>query len=212
MCAANYGPNEDPALPVANTPWDDHIVAKYRHVLHYRDLYQQKLAFVRGFLKTTGRLSVHEGKEFFKTTKDGSAYYNEGADGRCAAYDPFNRMADALPNDPLEGAHVYTIQPVEYGKCASCGTFEKRFMTGEELTVRDMLVCQSNDWNRVKQYYIQGIKGLLVVYNREVVFQMRYIGLRNHALTMALLVVVLAVIFFTVRTPHTRECCVTEVT
>ena len=87
---------------------------------------------------------------------------------RCAAYDPFNRMSSASVSDPVEGAHVYTIQPVEFGRCASCGAFEKRFLTGEELTVRDMLVCQSNDWDMVKQYYIQGIKGLLTVYNREV--------------------------------------------
>ena len=203
MCPVSYGPNEDPALPVANSPWSSEAFQRYRHTLHFRDLFQQKLAFVRGYLKATGRLDVWKDKGFMKTVEDGAAYYNEGADGRCAAYDPFNRMEDAQPNDPLLGAHVYTIQPVEYGRCAACGAFEKRFLTGEELTVRDMLVCQSNDWNRVKQYYIQGIKGLLVVYNREVRYQMRSIGLRNHALTMALLSVVLCIIFFTART-HCR--------
>ena len=39
----------------------------------------------------------------------------------------------------------------------------------------DYVVCNENDWNKVKVYYVQGIKGLLVVYNREIALQ----ALRN---------------------------------
>ena len=57
------------------------------------------------------------------------------------------------------------------GRCGSCSTAEKTFLTGEELTVRGKVVCLENNWNMVKQYYVQGIKGLLVVYAREIVIQ-----------------------------------------
>ena len=98
-------------------------------------------------------------------TRDAAQYYDEGASGRCAAYDPFNKISEA---SELVDAHKYTIQPLEIGKCGSCSTAEKKFLTGEELSVRGKVVCLQNDFNLVKMYYVQGIKGLLAVYSREV--------------------------------------------
>ena len=104
-------------VALQSSGWDEEEFLKYRHVLHYRDLYQQKLAYVRGFLEAVGRLEVWEGRNlgFLTTTVDANQYYDEGSAGRCAAYDPFNRFGDAV----LVGAnHRYTIQPLEFGRCA----------------------------------------------------------------------------------------------
>jgi len=52
-------------------------------------------------------------------------------------------------------AHKYTILPLEFGKCGGCN---KKFLTGDKLTVLDYVVCNENDWAKVKVYYVQGIK------------------------------------------------------
>ena len=75
---------------------------------------------------------------------------------------------------------------------------EKVFLTGEELTVQGKIVCSQNDWNLVKQYYVQGIKGLLVVYNREVARTKRINLARNLALTGAVSGVTLAAFVYLV--------------
>ena len=90
-------------------------------------------------------------------TRDAAQYYDEGADGRCSAYDPFNKMS--LAND-VRASHRYTILPLEFGRCGSCSSAEKEFLTGEELTIQGQTVCNLNDWNAVKLYYVQGIKGV----------------------------------------------------
>merc|ERR1719174_395384 len=82
-------------------------------------------------------------------------------------------------------AHRYTIQSLEFGRCGSCSSAEKEFLTGEELTVQGKSVCSLNDWNKVKMYYVQGIKGLLTVYNREVARTKRINLARNLAPTSA---------------------------
>ena len=102
------------------------------------------------------------------------------ASGRCAAYDPFNAV-DAS-GTTATNAHKYTILPLEFGLCGGCN---KKFITGEELTILDYVVCNQNDWNKVKQYYIQGIKGLMVVYNREIATQKAQKATRNHLMTLA---------------------------
>eukprot|EP00966_Prymnesium_polylepis_P290417 6708415-Prymnesium_polylepis.1 len=134
---------------------------KWRHVTHYRDLYQQKLSYVRVFLQAVGRLEDYKKKnlDFLETTETADQFYDEGSAGRCKAYDPFNRMGDSVLVGPN---HRYTIQPLEFGRCGSCSTAEKTMLTGEQLTVRGRVVCLENDWDMVKQYYVQGIKGLLV--------------------------------------------------
>ena len=43
----------------------------------------------------------------------------------------------------------YTIQSLEFGRCGSCSAAEKKFVTGEELTLRGKVVCAENDWNKV---------------------------------------------------------------
>ena len=78
-------------------------------------------------------------------------------------------------------------------RCGSCSTAEKTFLTGEQLTVRGRVVCLQNDWNKVKQYYVQGIKGLLVVYNRETDVQWGRRYLRNVLLTLALVAIAVSV-------------------
>ena len=75
-----------------------------------------------------------------------------GASGRCSAYDPFNKMA--LEAD-VGTAHLYTISALEFGRCGSCSAAEKKFLTGEELTVRGKVVCTQNDWHLIKTYYVQ---------------------------------------------------------
>ena len=62
--------------------------------------------------------------------------------------------------------------------------------------MRGKVVCLENNWDMVKQYYVQGIKGLLVVYNRERVIQTGRARLRNQLLTLALLICVLTVIVY----------------
>ena len=57
---------------------------------------------------------------FLVPTADAAQYYDEGANGRCAAYDPFNKRgieADAGSN------HLYTIQSLEFGRCGSCSRY-----------------------------------------------------------------------------------------
>ena len=53
---ASYGPNEDPSTFDSLRPWGETNMVQWRHVLHYRDLYQQKLAYVREFLSSVDRL------------------------------------------------------------------------------------------------------------------------------------------------------------
>lgn len=196
MCQESYGPTEDPATADASTGWGSVTFTRWRHVLHYRDLYQQKLAFVHGYLEAQGRLTEWEtrGLAFLKGTSSASEYYDEGAGGRCSAYDPFNK----LNNDGVGLSHRYTIQSLEFGRCGSCSSVEKKFVTGEELSVRGKVVCNQNDWNLIKQYYIQGTKGLLAVYNREVARFKFQNMIRNLALTVALLGVALAAVIYLV--------------
>ena len=184
-CVDSYASGEDPAVSGATSGWDESRFRLWRHAIHYRDLYQQKLAFVRGYLTAQGTLPELEGKGygFLKTTLNADQYYDEGADGRCAAYDPFNKFG----NPSIVGqTHRYTIQPLEFGKCGSCSSAEKVFLTGEELTIRGRVVCTQNNWDLVKQYYVQGIKGLMVVYNRQVAQTKAANLLRNLLLTLAL--------------------------
>ena len=60
----------------------------------------------------------------------------------------------------------------------------------------DYVVCNENDWAKVKVYYVQGIKGLLVVYNREIALQKRDKALRNIAITAVVLLIVFAMMIF----------------
>ena len=195
MCAESYAADETPARTAATSQWSAEELLKYRHVLHYRDLYQQKLAFVRGFLESVGRLSYHleKGHGFLYNTETADEYYDEGSEGRCKAYDPFNKLGDAVL---VGGDHRYTIQPLEMGVCGSCSTAEKTFLTGEAGTTRGRVVCLENDWDAVKQYYVQGIKGLLAVYSREIVIQRRRKEVRNVLLTLALMTCVCTVILY----------------
>ena len=41
MCAGSYAPDEDPSSAESTNPWSKEDMAKYRHALFYRDLYQQ---------------------------------------------------------------------------------------------------------------------------------------------------------------------------
>ena len=45
---------EDPAVRDASSSWDAKRFLAWRHSLHFRDLYQQKLAFVREYLQAQG--------------------------------------------------------------------------------------------------------------------------------------------------------------
>ena len=193
MCTASYGAGENAATYAALNSWGSTEMAQWRHVIHYRDLYQQKLAYVREFLVSEGKLGYWEGEDlaFLKTTADGAQYYDEGASGRCAAYDPFNAV-DAS-GTTATNAHKYTVLPLEFGLCGGCN---KKFITGEELTILDYVVCNQNDWNKVKQYYIQGIKGLMVVYNREIATQKAQKATRNHLMTLAPLLIIGAIMVF----------------
>ena len=47
------------------------------------------------------------------------------------------------------------MQSLEFGRCGSCSSAEKEFLTGEELAVQGQVVCALNDWNYVKMYYVQ---------------------------------------------------------
>ena len=87
---ASYGPNEDPSTFDSLRPWGETNMVQWRHVLHYRDLYQQKLAYVREFLSSVDRLEhwTSQGLGFLKHTADAEQYYDEGSEGRCAASDP----------------------------------------------------------------------------------------------------------------------------
>ena len=72
-------------------------------------MFNQKLAYVRGFLEAVDRLDDYLGKNlpFLLTTTTADQYYDEGSAGRCQAYDPFNRIGDGV----LVGEnHRYTIQ------------------------------------------------------------------------------------------------------
>ena len=53
------------------------------------------------------RLDYWEGLElaFLKNTEDAAQYYDEGADGRCGAYDPFNTIDSA--GSTATNAHKY---------------------------------------------------------------------------------------------------------
>ena len=44
MCSVSYAVGEDPSTGDGNGGWDEDRYARYRHVLHYRDLFQQKQA------------------------------------------------------------------------------------------------------------------------------------------------------------------------
>jgi hypothetical protein len=203
MCLRAYGSQEDPAVGDTTNGWDEAQFERWLHVLSYRDLYQQKLAYVRGYLGASGadRLQDYDYRAttgslgFLIPTTDAGQYYDEGANGRCAAYDPFNKM-QLVAN--VGDAYRYTIQSLEYGRCGSCSSAEKEFLTGPELTVQGKVVCTLNDWNKVKLYYVQGIKGLLVVYNREVARTKRINLARNLALTGALSGVTLAAFVYLV--------------
>ena len=98
-CAAAYAVGEDPAVSAASAGWDDATYVAWRHVLHYRDLYQQKLAYVRGYLDATGADRIEHYNSlaatlgFLVPTRDAAQYYDEGAAGRCSAYDPFNAIS-----------------------------------------------------------------------------------------------------------------------
>ena len=78
-------------------------MVQWRHVLHYRDLYQQKLAYVREFLSSVDRLEhwTSQGLGFLKHTADAEQYYDEGSEGRCSAYDP------ADPCHPHPNSHLH---------------------------------------------------------------------------------------------------------
>ena len=118
VCAESYAGDESPAISGISNGWSEEEFLKYRHVLHYRDLFQQKLAYVRGFLDAVGRREVWEGRNlgFLTTTIDANQFYDEGSAGRCSAYDPFNRIGDSVLVGPN---HRYTIQPLEFGRCAA---------------------------------------------------------------------------------------------
>jgi hypothetical protein len=157
MCLRAYGSQEDPAVGDTTNGWDEAQFERWLHVLSYRDLYQQKLAYVRGYLGASGadRLQDYDYRAttgslgFLIPTTDAGQYYDEGANGRCAAYDPFNKM-QLVAN--VGDAYRYTIQSLEYGRCGSCSSAEKEFLTGPELTVQGKVVCTLNDWNKVKLY------------------------------------------------------------
>ena len=193
MCKASYGPNEDPSSYESLRPWGLREMTQWRHVLHYRDLYQQKLSYVREFLSSVDRLEhwAGQGLAFLKHTQDAAQFYDEGSSGRCAAYDPFNAV-DAEGTSSTN-AHRYTILPLEFGRCGGCN---KKFLTGDKLTMLDYVVCNENDWNKVKVYYVQGVKGLLVVYNREIALQKLDKALRNIAITAVVLLIVFAMMLF----------------
>ncbi len=117
MCDGAYAANEDPATAASAAGWSADTYLKWRHTLHYRDLYQQKLAFVRGYLKAQGKLDYWDGTDlpFLAPTATPNQYYDEGFQGRCKAYDPFNKLQDAVDSG---AAHRYTIQALEFGRCA----------------------------------------------------------------------------------------------
>ena len=129
---ASYGPSEDPSTFDSLRPWGETNMVQWRHVLHYRDLYQQKLAYVREFLSSVDRLEhwASQGLAFLKHTADAEQYYDEGSEGRCSAYDPFNAVDEE--GTTQTNAHKYTILPLEFGKCGGCN---KKFLTGDPLTV-----------------------------------------------------------------------------
>ena len=110
-CYQSYGPNEDPSVvPSPSGGWSAARFRRWHHVIHYRDLFQQKLAFVRGYLRSVGTLDLREseGYAFLKATPSAAQYYDEGAEGRCAAYDPFNPRGNPALVLP---SHRYTITP-----------------------------------------------------------------------------------------------------
>ena len=96
-----------------------------------------------------------------------------------------NPVFPPAPAGPADGPTSTRRSYTNLSRCGSCSSAEKDFLTGEELTVQGKLVCAQNDWNLVKVYYIQGIKGLLTVYNREVARVKRINLARNLALTGA---------------------------
>ena len=69
-CHDSYESGEDPAVMDQSAGWEAEGFQKWHHVTHYRDLYQQKLAFVRGYLRSVGTLGdrMNEGHEFLKPT------------------------------------------------------------------------------------------------------------------------------------------------
>ena len=129
-CEGAYGGTEDPAVTGAAAPWTGAQFTRWLHALHYRDLYRQKLAYVRGYLGATGadRLAEYDTRAatgdfgFLVPTADAAQYYDEGADGRCAAYDPFNKRGLEAE---AGSSHLYTIQSLEFGRCGSCSSAEK---------------------------------------------------------------------------------------
>ena len=54
----------------------------------------------------------------------------------------------------------------------------------------------------MRQYYVQGIKGLLVLYNREVARTKFLNFIRNFALTSAIVIVAFASFLYLVTNPH----------
>ena len=149
---------EVPGEAATSEAWSEDEFIRYRHVLHYRDLYQQKLSYVRGYLEAVDALRVWEEGErmtFLKTTVDGKQFYDEGSNGRCSAYDPLNMRQTGSDGSTSTNAYVYTILPCAYGTIAHCG---QKFLTGEhdvQGELRDKDVCTFNDWNLIKIYYVQ---------------------------------------------------------
>ena len=149
---------EVPGEAATSEAWSEDEFIRYRHVLHYRDLYQQKLSYVRGYLEAVDALRVWEEGErmtFLKTTVDGKQFYDEGSNGRCSAYDPLNMRQTGRDGSTSTNAYVYTILPCAYGTIAHCG---QKFLTGEhdvQGELRDKDVCTFNDWNLIKIYYVQ---------------------------------------------------------
>lgn len=86
-CERAYGQNEDPAVPDTPNAWNADHFTRWLHALHYRDLYQQKLAYVRGYLGASGadRLQEYDKRAFLVPTHHAGMYYDEGAAGRCIA-------------------------------------------------------------------------------------------------------------------------------
>ena len=80
MCDGAYAANEDPATAASAAGWSADTYLKWRHTLHYRDLYQQKLAFVRGYLKAQGKLDYWDGTDlpFLAPTATPNQYYAGG--------------------------------------------------------------------------------------------------------------------------------------
>lgn len=110
LCRESFAAGENPATYQALTPWDETDMTQWRHVLHYRDLYQQKLAYVREFLSSEGSLAGWEAQEheFLKATIDGAQ-----ASGGSEAM-----LGDPLRRPPTTGRGA----TVSHAQCDACVT------------------------------------------------------------------------------------------